>query len=76
MQKNNKKETEQCTSHAVQQRFEVATYTIEEGNKMGYCHWSEGLNMIIIKDDVTLKLNSEEIQKVVASLPRTLGGTY
>lgn len=69
--------TEQpCTLQSVKQRFEVATYTIQEGSGMGYCHWSDGLNMVIVKDGVTLKLNSEEIQQIVASLPRTIGGTY
>jgi len=44
--------TEQpCTLHGIKQRFDVATYTIQEGEGMGYCHWSEGLNMIITKGD-------------------------
>lgn len=69
--------TEQpCTLHGIKQRFDVATYTIQEGEGMGYCHWSEGLNMIITKGDVILKLNSEEIQQIISSLPRTIGGTY
>lgn len=69
--------TEQpCTLHGIKQRFDVVTYTIQEGEGMGYCHWSEGLNMIITKGDVILKLNSEEIQQIISSLPRTIGGTY
>ena len=55
--------------------FNVATYSILEKD-VKYCHWSEGLNMIIEKNGVTIKLNSEEIQQIVKSLPRTVGGTY
>ena len=55
--------------------FNVATYSLlDKGVK--YCHWSEGLNMIIEKNGVTIKLNSEEIQQIVKSLPRTFGGCY
>lgn len=54
--------------------FNVVTYSLLGGVK--YCHWSEGLNMIIEKNGVTIKLNSEEIQQIVKSLPRTIGGRY
>ena len=55
--------------------FNVVTYSLlDRGVK--YCHWSEGLNMIIEKNGVTIKLNSEEIQQIVKSLPRTIGGRY
>jgi hypothetical protein len=63
------------TTHDPTQRFDVMTYTIEKG-VLEYCHWSEGLNMIITKDGVTLTLNGEEIQQLVRCLPRTLGRTY
>jgi hypothetical protein len=49
--------------------------TVKEGDPF-YTHWAEGLTMYITKDGVTMKLNSEEIQKVVKALPRTIGGTY
>lgn len=55
--------------------FNVATYSMMDIN-VKYCHWSEGLNMVIEKNGVTLELNSEEIQQVVKALPRTLGGRY
>lgn len=55
--------------------FNVATYSLMN-NDVKYCHWSEGLNMIIEKNGVTLELNSEEIQQLVKALPRTLGGSY
>lgn len=55
--------------------FNVATYSLLDKD-VKYCHWSEGLNMIIEKNGVTIKLNSEEIQQVVKSLPRTVGGSY
>ena len=41
-----------------------------------FVHWSEGLTMYITKDNVTMKLNSDEIEILVKSLPRTIGGSY
>jgi hypothetical protein len=55
--------------------FNVATYSLLDGDAK-YCHWSEGLHMIIEKNGVILKLNSQEIQQIVKSLPRTIGGSY
>ena len=55
--------------------FDVTTYSLLDKN-VKYCHWSEGLNMIIEKNGVTITLNSEEIQQIVKSLPRTVGGSY
>ena len=57
-------------------RFSVHTYSIINEDTPMYTHWSEGLKMIIVKDGVTLKLNSEEIEQLVKALPRTVGGTY
>lgn len=52
-------------------------YSIDKGdNKLAYVHWSEGLNMVITKDGVTIILNSDEIQQVVKCLPRTIDETY
>ena len=56
--------------------FSVSTYSIINEDTPKYSHWSEGLNMIISKDGVTIKLNSNEVQELVASLPRTMGGSY
>ena len=64
------------TTHNPTQQFNVVTYSIEEDGVLEYCHWSEGLNMIITKDGVTLTLNGEEIQQLVKCLPRTIGRTY
>ena len=55
--------------------FNVSTYSLLDKD-VKYCHWSEGLNMIIEKNGTTIKLNSEEIQQIVKSLPRTIGGRY
>jgi hypothetical protein len=55
--------------------FNVATYSLLDRD-VKYCHWSEGLNMVIEKNGVTIKLKSEEIQQIVKSLPRTIGGRY
>jgi hypothetical protein len=57
-------------------KFSVNTYSIINENSPTYVHWSEGLKMFIIKDGVTMRLNSEEIQQLVKALPRTVGGTY
>lgn len=60
----------------VSSSFKVGTYTIVTEDMPSYCHWSEGLKMVIEKDGVVIKLEGEEIEKVVRSLPRTFGGTY
>ena len=57
-------------------RFSVHTYTFVTEDTPMYTHWSEGLNMLIIKNGVELKLNSEEIKQLVKALPRTIGGSY
>jgi hypothetical protein len=56
--------------------FSVNTYSLINENSPTYAHWSEGLKMIIIKDGVTMRLNSEEIEQLVKALPRTVGGIY
>jgi hypothetical protein len=60
----------------VSNSFSVHTYSLINENSPTYTHWSEGLKMVIIKDGVTMRLNSEEIQQLVKALPRTVGGTY
>jgi len=72
---NKQVETKQCTIPSVSSSLKIGTYTLmKQGD--GYCHWSEGLKMVIEKDGVVIKLEGEEIEKIVRSLPRTLGGTY
>ena len=60
----------------VRKSFSVFAYTVVTEDMSMYCHWSEGLNMVIEKDGVEIKLNGEELKQVVASLPRTFGGSY
>ena len=60
----------------VNKRFSVTSYSIIDTNGSMYVHWSEGLNMIIEKDGVTMKLSSDEIQQIVKALPRTVSGRY
>lgn len=60
----------------VSKRFSLISYSIIDTSGSVYVHWSEGLNMIIEKDGVTMKLNSDEIQQIVKALPRTVGGRY
>lgn len=70
-------ETEQCTiPSGVSSSFKVGAYTLIKQDSGQYCHWSEGLKMVIEKDGVVIKLEGEEIKKLVGSLPRTFGGTY
>lgn len=68
--------TEQCNIPSVGSSFEVGTYTLISEDTQDYCHWSEGLKMVIKKDGVVIRLQGDEIEKVVKSLPRTFGGTY
>jgi hypothetical protein len=60
----------------VSKRFSVNSYSIIDTEGSIYMHWSEGLNMIIEKDGIVMKLNSDEIQQIVKALPRTVGGRY
>ena len=56
--------------------FKVYTTTVFKESSKSYVHWSKGLTMLIIKDGVEMMLDSDEIEKVVKSLPRTLGDRY
>jgi hypothetical protein len=71
-----KNETKPLKQPAVSSNFSVHTYSLISENSPMYVHWSEGLKMIIIKDGVTMRLNSEEIEQLVKALPRTVGGSY
>jgi hypothetical protein len=51
-------------------------YALTTVSAPGYTHWSEGLTMYIVKDGVTMKLNSDEVNTLVKALPSTVGGTY
>lgn len=57
--------------------FSVHSYSlIDMDNADKWVHWSKGLNMIIQKNGVTIKLNEDEIKQLVKCLPRTFGGSY
>ena len=58
--------------------FSVLTFSKTKPNNdcFNYCHWSEGLTMVIVKNGVTICLDSSEVQQVVKALPRTIGGLY
>lgn len=56
--------------------LKVGTYTLHKKGDSSYSHWSEGLKMVIEKNGVVIKLEGEEIKKVIGSLPRTFGGSY
>ena len=69
-------DTQASRKNAKDNQFSVWTYeTITEKSK-GYVNWSEDLKMTIIKNGVSISLKSKEVEQVVRSLPRTLGGTY
>ena len=56
--------------------FQVYALEVVDKDTRGYVHWAEGLTLYIIKDGVTMKLNSEEIKLVVKALPETVGGKW
>jgi hypothetical protein len=56
--------------------FQVYALEVVDKDTTGYVHWAEGLTLYIIKDGVTMKLNSEEIQQVAKALPETVGGKW
>jgi hypothetical protein len=56
--------------------FQVYALEVVDKDTTGYMHWAEGLTLYIVKDGVTMKLNSEEIKLVVKALPETVGGRY
>ena len=56
--------------------FQVYALEVVDKDTTGYVHWAEGLTVYIVKDRVTMKLNSEEIKQVVKALPETVGGRY
>ena len=59
----------------IKEQFSVISYT-KIDNKNTYCHWSEGLTMIINKNGTTIELTGEEMRQIVAVLPKTIGGSY
>ena len=56
--------------------FQVYALEVVDKDTTGYVYWAEGLTLYIIKDGVTMKLNSEEIKMVVKALPETVGGKW
>ena len=56
--------------------FQVYALEVVDKDTTGYVHWAEGLTLYIVKNGVTMKLNSEEIQLVAKALPETVGGRY
>ena len=59
-----------------QSSFSAYTYTSIDKDSPTYTHWSVGLKMVIKKDGITMRLNSEEIEELVKALPQTIGGSY
>ena len=49
--------------------FSVQTFAIVTDDTTMYCHWAEGLIMILSKNGVVIELNSDEIRQLVKSLP-------
>ena len=56
--------------------FQVYALEVVDKDTTGYVHWSEGLTLYIVKNGVTMKLNSEESQQVAKALPETVGGKW
>jgi len=59
----------------VTNKFTVFT-TANIDTKETYVKWNKGLRMTIIKNDVTIVLNEDEIQELMASIPKSIGGKY
>ena len=59
-----------------QKAFSVYTFESTPHRKISYKHWSDDLNMVIIKNGVKIELEPEEIEEIIESLPRTVGGQY
>ena len=59
-----------------QSDFQVYALEVVDKDTTGYVHWAEGLTLYIVKDGVTMKLNSEEIKQVSKALPETVGGKW
>ena len=66
----------ELTLGGVSSSFKVGTYTLIKQGVSKYTHWSKGLKMVIEKDGVVMKLEGKEIEDIVKSLPRTIGGKY
>ena len=71
-----KEQQEQLDTFDANSSFKVRTYSLYREGDNSYCHWSEGLKMVIEKDDVVINLEGDEIKKIVKSLPQTIGGVY
>jgi hypothetical protein len=56
--------------------FQVYALEVVDKDTTGYMHWAEGLTLYIVKNGVTMKLNSEEIQQIAKALPETVGGKW
>ena len=67
---------EKLTLTSVGSGFKVGTYTLIKQGCSKYTHWSKGLKMVIEKDGVVMELEGKEIEDIVKSLPRTIGGKY
>ena len=64
-------------SNNKQSDFQVySLQTVDEGKENKYVHWADGLTMYIVKDNVTMILDENEIQQLIKALPKTVGGTY
>lgn len=68
--------TKQNKSEQKSTEFNVYTINTIDPNSNMYTHWSEGLTMYITKNGIEIELDEDEIQLLVRSLPRTVGGSY
>lgn len=56
--------------------FGVFSYPIGNTDGLFECSETNGLKMVITKNGVTIELESDEIQQLVNTLPRTFGQSY
>lgn len=59
-------------------QFSVHSYTVvpKDAPLIHSGHWSDGLTVVIQKDGKEMRLQGDEIRKLVNTLPRTFGGQH
>ena len=57
------------------ENFNVYTLDNSDSEEL-FRHWSDGLTMVIVKDNIRIELNEDEIRQLVNTLPTTVGGCF
>lgn len=57
------------------ENFKVYTLDNSDPEEL-FRHWSDGLTMVIVKDNTRIELNEDEIRQLVNTLPTTVGRCF